>query len=488
MSQIDDQVNDIVARSEAVAAELAAFANSALNIVIPDANTAIPGVFETILVGSDNDNNIGSQADSVLKVITDQTTSYDDNPIFVTYSGTNSGGGVLSVRKARGSQANAQPLEDGDIVSGMYAAGYDGTAYIRAAAMRFKVDGVVNAAAALETPMKVVIETKDETGITDERLVVKPDGSVDIGGEANNNPFLFEPATLDVKNSIRIWGETGGASIRIQDSNDQTSRITQLASTNALGFFRNEVEVMRLESGGNVGIGGAPQATSSYQTLNIISSTNNVGGAIRLSTSVGESGHLFNFDSYVYLGGDLGTIIGSGDPNNAGEFQTAYRIDRSSQLHRWYDPIDASPEIMRLSSVGGLTLGAAGDKTFAGSSARITATAGTTEWIAIARIRTGYSIIDISQTGNSGYNGARIEIAMDFGTISGNDHPGAQLLKFNRSNGFSEIQEVYAKHHSNDSADIYIKVATGANLVMQYKYLELLHQLILLSRLFLLSY
>jgi hypothetical protein len=254
MSQIDDQVNDIVARSEAVAAELAAFANSALNIVIPDANTAIPGVFETILVGSDNDNNIGPAADATLKVITDQTTPYDDNPIFVTYSGSFKSGGVISVRKARGSQANVQPLEDGDIVGGLFASGHDGTDFQFSSGLRFKVDGVVNAAATVETPMKIVMETKDETGSFAERLVVNPAGNIGIG--------TSEPtALLDVRSessvSVAIDGNTGTQSLRYRSNGITGARIASEAVNQNLIFDTGGSgnEAMRINSSGFVGIG-----------------------------------------------------------------------------------------------------------------------------------------------------------------------------------------------------------------------------------------
>jgi hypothetical protein len=115
-------------------------------------------------------------------------------------------------------------------------------------------------------------------------------------------------------------------------------------------------ERMRIDSSGNVGIGAAPTGASSYRTLNIVGPDANVGGALRLSTTDGSCGTVFNYNTTLYLYGQTSTLIGWGDPAVGGA-KIAYRMDGSDGLHRWFDPSDGTTERMRIDSSGNVGIG-----------------------------------------------------------------------------------------------------------------------------------
>ena len=111
-----------------------------------------------------------------------------------------------------------------------------------------------------------------------------------------------------------------------------------------------------IDSSQNVGIGGPPTSSSSYRTLNIIGGAD-VGGALRLSTTANENGHIFQYNDGIYLSGDEVTFISTGDPGVSGDVKTAYRVDRTAELHRWFNPLDGSTEAMRINNAGQLLVG-----------------------------------------------------------------------------------------------------------------------------------
>lgn len=117
-----------------------------------------------------------------------------------------------------------------------------------------------------------------------------------------------------------------------------------------------DVTAITIHSNENVGIGGSPTSSSSYRTLNIIGGAD-VGGALRLSTTANENGHVFQYNAGIYLSGDEVTFISTGDPGVGGDVKTAYRVDRTAELHRWFNPLDGSTEAMRINDAGQLLIG-----------------------------------------------------------------------------------------------------------------------------------
>ena len=143
----------------------------------------------------------------------------------------------------------------------------------------------------------------------------------------------------------------------ITDNGATTTNAVTLGNLTSTGIDDNATSTaITIDASENVGIGGSPTGSSSYRTLNIIGGAD-VGGAIRLSTTANENGHVFQYNDGIYLSGDEVTFITTGDPAVSGDVKTAYRVDRTAQLHRWFDPLDGSTERMRIDSSGRVGIG-----------------------------------------------------------------------------------------------------------------------------------
>lgn len=270
MSEIDDAINDIINRSEAVIGELEDYANTVNNIPVPDAN--IP----TASFGSNSALNLGTNADAVIKIITDKTTPHADDPLFIHFNGDNTDA-LINLRAGRGSQSNTEAIEDGDIAGGFLCSPYDGSDYIDTAAIKFIVDGVVNAAA---TPLSIVLETTDEEGTTEERFVVTSNGNIGIGDSSPLHSLTIEGqdiigaptegtyGTLCLKSGAAAG--SGGSLIFAAKQNENgfaaiTGGLTN-GTNNSIGsmlFYTREAtddsemtERMRIKADGNIDIGG----------------------------------------------------------------------------------------------------------------------------------------------------------------------------------------------------------------------------------------
>jgi len=166
-------------------------------------------------------------------------------------------------------------------------------------------------------------------------------------------PFLGKTPAQIVDPEVDIdGGSIDGATIGATSAS--TATVTTFTST---GIDDNATSTaITIDSSQNVGIGGSPTGSSSYRTLNIIGGAD-VGGALRLSTTANENGHIFQYNDGVYLSGDEVTFISTGDPLVNGDVKTAYRVDRTAQLHRWFNPVDGSTEAMRINNAGQLLVG-----------------------------------------------------------------------------------------------------------------------------------
>jgi hypothetical protein len=192
------------------------------------------------------------------------------------------------------------------------------------------------------------------------RVIIDNVGNVGVG---DTNPFTGLHVSKDsAPSGIAQVVETDGSEtfINFRGANSGSTQVRLGMATNALVAYTNSVERMRIDAAGHVGIGAAPATSGSYKTLNVTGGAD-AGGALRLSTTQDESAHLFNFNSGAYLSGDGTVFISTGDPDSGAgiPIRTAYRIDRATALHRWYDPSDGSTERMRIDASGQVGFGTA---------------------------------------------------------------------------------------------------------------------------------
>jgi len=182
-----------------------------------------------------------------------------------------------------------------------------------------------------------------------------PDSAYTVSG--SNIVFDSALTASDVVDYILVIGDAVDIGIP-SDGTVGTSQMSYpLGNFSSTGIDDNATSTaITIDSSQNVGIGAAPTASSSYRTLNITGGAD-VGGALRLSTTANENGHLFQYNDGIYLSGDEVTFISTGDPAVGGDVKTAYRVDRTAQLHRWFDPLDGTTERMRINSSGNVGIG-----------------------------------------------------------------------------------------------------------------------------------
>jgi hypothetical protein len=189
-----------------------------------------------------------------------------------------------------------------------------------------------------------------------ERLRIDNAGNVGIGTSS--------PAT-SYKNALQVHGADGGGNIRI--TNDTTGAGTgngfeavvvgidaYLIQREAapLIFYTSGAEAMRIDSSGNVGIGGAPSSTirndvsSAEKALQIGTRAMffSDGG---LTTDLQNNSHLNNADTRVAMATDLGSLY-----------------QQYQGIHKWYNAASVSAgaaqtmtERMRIDASGNLLVG-----------------------------------------------------------------------------------------------------------------------------------
>ena len=273
------------------------------------------------------------------------------------------------------------------------------------------------------------------TGSGTSTLYLKADGNVGIGKS---------PArTLDIEataGSIGLSSTSGGAEIRFNSANTNNTRLRWNGNS---GYFAirdddNSSDRFIVDGSGNVGIG-----VSDPQGFRIATRYND--NMMRLRGS-----DLEYLDFTASTASDQLQINAvNGDLSLAVNGSQKVRIESNGNVRAYNNLLTKS-----------LTIGNVLKKNIVASSSGVSTTAGATQYIKIGTIRCGISAVEIVNFGNSGYNGARLEFAMDFNNAVGNDHPSVHLKRMVLSDAFSELEEVYAEHDSNDSANIWIKVVT----------------------------
>jgi hypothetical protein len=299
--------------------------------------------FQNVVFGSDS--NQGETSGVV--VFNDRTVSGGGATMTtVTFSDGIGGGGVISMKKARGSQVAPEAVQDGDIVAGLYAWGYDSSGFRPSSAARFKVDGTVSS---YDVPIKFTVETNDSVGTIRERFVVNADGTADFSEHVRINGTSSDSSTisgeiLSVKPAMKVWNSTGGAAIYLEDANLQTTSMFQVNDDDAFAIYRNGSEKMRITNSGDVGIG----STNPVEKLSVV-------GDINLNPeSTSSSDRL----SARYIGKrDAGTSGWMANVGFEGSASNGFATDIvfSSKTGDFYN--SATTEKMRITSAGKVGIG-----------------------------------------------------------------------------------------------------------------------------------
>jgi len=129
-------------------------------------------------------------------------------------------GGIIDLRKSRGTNANPTVVMNGDILGGIVAQGYDGSSYRDAGVIRFEVDGGPGLG---DLPTRITfLSSPDGSTTLTERMRLAADGNVGIGigplapsarlhigGVAGTDGIMFPDGTLQTTASSGVVGPTG---------------------------------------------------------------------------------------------------------------------------------------------------------------------------------------------------------------------------------------------------------------------------------------
>jgi hypothetical protein len=206
----------------------------------------------------------------------------DENPRFTRAQDLTSGV-ALGQYRARGTLSSLTTLQDTDVVGGFNGFGYDGTDYQGTAKIRYKVDGAVSTGV---VPQKIVFITGETNSASSaERLIIKPDGKVEI-----NSDTVFTKA------------ETGASALTLES---RRSRGT-IASPTALS---GGDAVTKITSKAYDGSSYLESASISFDIDSISVSTGNAPQSITFSTGDASAQAAMTIDAARQVG------IGTTNPN-----------------------------------------------------------------------------------------------------------------------------------------------------------------------------
>lgn len=196
-----------------------------------------------------------------------------DSRLFLqlTRASSDSAQPVVSFRKARGTNASPTVVANGDVVGDLQFYGYDGANYITATQIKAEVDGTPGTN---DMPGRLVFSTTaDGAAIPTERMRIDSAGQVGVGTTPSQQLHVYEAAGNSFT-GVRVQNSNSGTgSAGIEFSVDTTyakAAIAQVRSAlnggGALVFYVDSNtdaadwgsgdEKMRIDSAGNVGIGG----------------------------------------------------------------------------------------------------------------------------------------------------------------------------------------------------------------------------------------
>jgi hypothetical protein len=247
-------------------------------------------------IGSDGNVGIGTTTPEYPVTVANATQAIISGDTFNSTAGNRS---ILLLRRARGTQASPTVVSNGDTIGSVAANAYQGLGYASVAGINFEVDGAVTSGQ--RPPGRIVFATAVANSSVFERMRITTSGNVGIG---RTDP----PEKLSVFNSA-----DSGTSIEVSNTNTGTGAFSRFIArsdggamnffalgsnyttsnqyiadsglfegslmSNGIGFsttvdapirfWQSGSEKMRINTGGNVGIG----TTSPSAQLHTISTT-----------------------------------------------------------------------------------------------------------------------------------------------------------------------------------------------------------------------
>jgi len=228
----------------------------------------------------------GSTAINTTGAITTADTVVGRDFFSDTYSSANPGS--IRCRRARGTISSPVIVQNGDIVGNFASDGYDGSAFMVAARITAEVDGSPSAG---DMPGRLVFSTTaDGASAVTERMRINAIGNVGIG---TASPTFAFGGGVQVKNAtesaVRVTcGSNTGMDV-VQGSSGFCGLF--LRDNAPMLFTTNDLERMRIDASGNVGIGttspaytlhvnGSVAGTSAYNNLSDVREKENIAYGI----------------------------------------------------------------------------------------------------------------------------------------------------------------------------------------------------------------
>ena len=213
-------------------------------------------------------------------------TAYAPNVIAASADTTAGASSLYTFRKARGTYSVPTAVSNTDQLGGVWFYGHDGSNYIKSAAINAIVNGTPGTN---DMPGALTFNTTaDGTNFTLERMRISQDGDVLISsnslsvGNADTTITRSAAGVIAVEGGVipkenranaftttqTITGPAGGTSLILTDATNSTLNVKHESPGNLLSYDTNGVasqrwvlngsERMRIDSSGNVGIGGTP--------------------------------------------------------------------------------------------------------------------------------------------------------------------------------------------------------------------------------------
>ena len=188
------------------------------------------------------------------------------------YFDTASNNSAVDLRRNNGTFATPLTVASGNIVGTLDFSGHDGTSYNQLARVTGSVDGTVSTGI---VPGRLLFSTENTSGTLTERMRIDSAGFVGIGVTAPTVRLdVSGSTTISSQNNVAAaFGSGTSGRLLVGSITANTPFIGSEGATNLL-FYTNAVERMRIDSSGQVGIGGTPSAGRSLSvTKNLTGST-----------------------------------------------------------------------------------------------------------------------------------------------------------------------------------------------------------------------